>query len=118
MSKQRPQSIRICRDALERPVGQPAFHSAAHGHADSSDGELERVPNSDGVLRAGMRGGVMSVYLGAVYAVVAVVLIEVFSLPALPVLLVGGVATWIVIMAVVIRVGLSARNGGASRSPS
>ena len=77
-----------------------------------------RVPNSDGVVRAGIRGGVISVCLGGVYAVVAVVLIEVFSLPALPVLLTGGIATWIVIMAVVIRVGLNARNGGASRSPS
>jgi hypothetical protein len=68
------------------------------------------MPNSGGVLRAGVRGGLLSVCLGAAYAVVAVVLIEVFSQPALPVLLIGGVATWIVIMGVVVRVGLNARH--------
>ena len=70
-----------------------------------------------GVLRAGARGGVLSVCIGITYEVVSVVLIEALSLPALPVLLVGGVVTWVVIMVVVIRVGLNARHARASGSP-
>ena len=62
-----------------------------------------------GVLRAGMRGGLVSMGIAAVYAVVSVVLIEALSAPALPVLIVGAAITWIVIMVVVIRMGLRAR---------
>jgi hypothetical protein len=58
-----------------------------------------------------MRGGLVRMCLAAVYAVVSVVLIEALSAPALHVLLTGGAMTWIVIMAVVIRMGLQARRG-------
>ena len=65
--------------------------------------------NGRGILRTGMRGGLVSMGLAAVYAVISVVLIEALSAPALPVLLIGGAMTWIVIMTVVIRMGLEAR---------
>jgi hypothetical protein len=62
-----------------------------------------------GTLRAGMRGGLVSMGIAAVYVVVSVVLIKALSAPALPVLIVGAAVTWIVIMVVVIRIGLRAR---------